>query len=528
LTKQLPFSLEQPAGLALADGTAWGIIAGDETATVTVSRLVQAMQLRPCNALIYRLCVFANGDGAYTLGANARYEHPVTLSWNLVPSDDDHAFACFFSPAPNNDMLVNQLIRLSLYIVRQTQRRGGFLLHGALAEKDGCGVILAGPGGVGKTTASRRLPSSWRSLSDDATLVVCDEKGAYWAHPWPTWSYFMSEGPGGTWDVNHAVPLKAIFFLQQAHQNRVEPVAPGQSACLLVELAEHTSWSMAHGEGKDVARTLRLERFENICTLVKDVPCYYLHLGLHGAFWKEIERVITAGSKGYSVNKSPLLRFQHFQKDAGLIFSDHTTVSAGMSGKEPGSVYFCAHFGTSMNPTLCELDVLEIESYGNQAVRVGDVIFFVPPGWSRPAVHRVVRVTSEGIRTRGDNNNRMDTWVLRPENVIGQVVRAARGKRRRPIYGGIAGRLWAFGVRVFKVLLKFPSLVYHLLARSGLFRYLLPLHKRMRVISINQTSGRELQLLLGRWLVGRRKPGMEQWWIRRPFRLFIDEASLPQ
>ena len=92
--------------------------------------------------------------------------------------------------------------------------------------------------------------------------------------------------------MNHAVPLKAIFFLQQAQLDRVEPIFPGQSVCLLVELAEHTSWSMAHGKGKEVARTLRLQRFENICDLVKDVPCYNLHLSLDGAFWKEIERVI--------------------------------------------------------------------------------------------------------------------------------------------------------------------------------------------------------------------------------------------
>lgn len=208
--------------------------------------------------------------------------------------------------------------------------------------------------------------------------------------------------------------------------------------------------------------------------------------------------------------------------------SDHVTLLSQVSSKEQGSVYFCAHFGTSMNPTLCELDVLEIAPYGNQPVQVGDVIFFVPPGWNRPAVHRVVRVTLEGIHTRGDNNNRTDTWVLRSEDVIGQVFGATRGKRKRPIYGGFAGRLWALGVRIFKVLLKFPSLCYHLMARSGVWRYLLPLHQWMRIITINQPRGKELQLILGHWLVGRCKPGMEHWWIRRPFRIFIDVDSLPR
>ena len=221
-------------------------------------------------------------------------------------------------------------------------------------------------------------------------------------------------------------------------------------------------------------------------------------------------------------------RFQYLQHSAGLMLPHNATASSQVSGKEPYPVYFCAHFGTSMNPTLCELDVLEIAPYGTQPVRVGDVILFVPPDWNRPAVHRVVRLTPDGIRTRGDNNNRMDTWVLPPENVIGQVVRAARGKRERPIYGGGIGRLWAVGVKIFKVLVKFPSLFYHLIARSGLLRYLLPLHKRMRIITINRPAGEELQLLLGRWLVGRYTPGMQHWWIQRPFRLFVDENSLPR
>ena len=223
----------------------------------------------------------------------------------------------------------------------------------------------------------------------------------------------------------------------------------------------------------------------------------------------------------------PLVRVRYLQDSAGLILADHRSASTEISGTGPCAVYFCAHFGTSMNPTLCELDILEIEPYGKQPVRVGDVIFFVPPDWNRPAVHRVVRATSEGIRTRGDNNNLIDSWIVFPEDVLGRVVRATRGNRRRPIYGGRIGWLWAVGVRIFKVLVKLPSLFYHFLARSGLIKHLCPLHKRMRIISINQSAGKELQLLLGRWLVGRCRPGMDQWWIRRPFRLFVDENSLP-
>jgi hypothetical protein len=280
------------AGLSLADGSTWGIVAGDERAAAIVSRLEDAMQLRPNETPTYRLFIFTNGDSAYSINPHACLGHPMAIPRDLLTSDPENTFTCLVPPALNKDILANQLLRLSLYFVRETQRCGGFLLHGALAVKNGWGLILAGPGRVGKTTASRRLPSSWGSLSDDATLVVCDEQGAYWAHPWPTWSNFMSGSPGGTWDVSHAVPLKAIFFLQQEQQDRVEPVTPGQAICLLVELTEHTSWSMAHGQGRDAARKLRLQRFENICSLAQSMSCYHLHLSLEGSFWEEIEQVV--------------------------------------------------------------------------------------------------------------------------------------------------------------------------------------------------------------------------------------------
>lgn len=285
--------------LALADGSVWGIVPGDVMAAAICSRLAEAMQLCPYHAPAYRLCVLTDNSGVYSDTAFAGRESQLQrhVPWTFLLSDDDHIVTCIVPPAQNNDILMNQLLQLSLVVVRQAQVRGGFLLHGALAERDGWGMILAGPGRVGKTTASRRLTSPWRSLCDDATLVVRDERGAYWAHPWPTWSSFMSDAPGGTWDVEHAVQLKAIFFLEQAQQDRVEPVATGQSVCLLVELAEHTSWFMSHGQGKDVARTIHLQRFENICTLAQALPCYRLHLSLDGAFWKEIEKIITDQNK---------------------------------------------------------------------------------------------------------------------------------------------------------------------------------------------------------------------------------------
>jgi hypothetical protein len=51
---------------------------------------------------------------------------------------------------------------------------------------------------------------------------------------------------------------------------------------------------------------------------------------------------------------------------------------------------------------------------------------------------------------------------------------------------------------------------------------------RPRVISFNREGGTELQLVMGRKVIGRRLEGKSGWNIRRPFRLFVDEEALPE
>jgi hypothetical protein len=51
---------------------------------------------------------------------------------------------------------------------------------------------------------------------------------------------------------------------------------------------------------------------------------------------------------------------------------------------------------------------------------------------------------------------------------------------------------------------------------------------RPRVISFNRDAGAELQLVMGRRVIGRWLEGKSGWNIRRPYRLFVDEESLPE
>lgn len=297
---------ESQHDLVLADGSRWIIAAGDEQAASIVSQLGEAMQLGvmspsaplpattfgtsrtgavgpPRHGLVRRVLVLidARDPGASPASCYAP-----------SPFEDDGFVVCSLRSFRGGDGLYVQLAELSSFIARDAQTCGGVLLHGALAVEDGIGVILAAPGGTGKTTASDRLVAPWRSLCDDATLVVRDSRGDYWAHPWPTWSRFLCGESGGTWDVQDAVPLKGIFFLSRAVENGAESVGPGHAVSLLVECAEQSSQLMARGLSNEETRALHLERFDNLCALARVVPTHVLHISQAGAFWQEMERML--------------------------------------------------------------------------------------------------------------------------------------------------------------------------------------------------------------------------------------------
>ncbi|MBN1939147.1 MAG: SynChlorMet cassette protein ScmC, partial [Candidatus Aminicenantes bacterium] len=204
-----------------------------------------------------------------------------------------------------------RLARISAAIGRETLDRGGVLIHGGLAatplspagrnfdspggSRGGAGILLAGRSGVGKSTASRRLPPPWRSLCDDVTLVVRDEAGRYWAHPFPTWSRFFGEEAGDgsdTWDLQETVPLNAIFVLEQGPDDRAEPIGGGHTLALLSELANQATNRFSTGCPIEAIAAFHLARYHNLCALVRAVPAHLLHVSLTGAFWGEVARVL--------------------------------------------------------------------------------------------------------------------------------------------------------------------------------------------------------------------------------------------
>ncbi|TFG61295.1 MAG: hypothetical protein E4H29_00480 [Deltaproteobacteria bacterium] len=201
-------------------------------------------------------------------------------------------------------------------------------------------------------------------------------------------------------------------------------------------------------------------------------------------------------------------------------------------GDAAGAAFFAAYIGPSMNPTLREPEVMEIVPCGVTPLRVGDVVFFQSPGGTACAVvHRIVRVTPEGIATRGDNNAREDAILLRPEDIQGWVVAAWRGRKRREIAGGFRGRWTGHWFHCRRLLDRGLSPLLHplyrgLSRRGGLTRWLPP-SIRPRVVVFRDNGEDRFRLLLGERVIGRYEERERRWRIRRPFRLLVDERTLP-
>jgi len=188
--------------------------------------------------------------------------------------------------------------------------------------------------------------------------------------------------------------------------------------------------------------------------------------------------------------------------------------------------------GPSMRPILKHGDLLQVIPYHGQKIHPGDVIVFLPPEGEQRIVHRVISTSSEGIRTRGDYCTRIDPWILDSGHVIGRVIYAIRGKKQRRIHGGFLGCLSAMAIRAFHltdcIISSLFRPVYYWMARRGSIRRWTTSLFQTRVLYFKRTDGTELQLLMGKSVVGRWLPGKAGWHIRRPFRLFVNEGSLPE
>ena len=269
--------------IVLADGSRWGLITDDPQIALLIPHLVEVMGLpllkgNVCNWIVLQSAPLLQAEHFRISASPQSNQNQIQCSIRITQKQADD--------------LICALVAILSILGHHAQRHGGMLLHSALAELDGRGVALAANGGVGKSTASRRLPPPWRSLCDDTLLILKDHQGNYWAHPFPTSSQFVDDGTGGMWDCNHAVSLKALFFLKQALEEHAEQLAKHEAVGRLVNSAQQASGPVERGLDEDQRRTQRITRFDSICALAMAVPAFDLHLSLHGDFWLEMARVL--------------------------------------------------------------------------------------------------------------------------------------------------------------------------------------------------------------------------------------------
>lgn len=195
-----------------------------------------------------------------------------------------------------------------------------------------------------------------------------------------------------------------------------------------------------------------------------------------------------------------------------------------------GNVRYFVHSGNSMYPTLCDGDLLLAVTYSERIPSVGDIIVFKCPREDTLTVHRIMRVTDQGILTRGDNNAGNDPWMLRPDVVEGLVVDAWREGKRIRIISGRKGFLSAALKRASRPvryrLNSFFQPLYHYLDRRGIFQGMLLGRLKPKIVIFKGDKGFIRRLVLGKHVVGEFDERRGQWNIRRPFRLFIDKTLL--
>lgn len=305
-TTVLPSNSENDYSLRLANGQGWRIMASDGM-KAWVEKLASIMGLTKYKPNGYLKLIFINGEARKgenrdlldrldmnategLLGSGWKVQNLKSLQlWSHYSILD---VICEIGPEENHDLDIIRMWHAMHPIYQRAQDLGGLPSHAALVEQDGIGILLAGHGGTGKSTCCQRLPSSWRALCDDETLIVVNDEKRYFAHPFPTWSDYLWKRCERTWNVQKHVPLSAIFLLEQSETDEVIRIGQGQAAILINQLATdvcHRSWKGLE-QGEEMALKKRL--FENASELARAVPAFRLRVSLNGRFWEEIEAVL--------------------------------------------------------------------------------------------------------------------------------------------------------------------------------------------------------------------------------------------
>ena len=168
---------------------------------------------------------------------------------------------------------------------------GGGPVHSGMAALNGKAILIAAPGGTGKSTSIRRLPDYWKKMCDDTTLIVKKDDN-FFVHPMPTWSDHLWEHNFTTFDTSRGFPLAAVFFLKQSGTDKVTPISRPEGIQLLLSSVKQVFQTYVDKLKDNEKSEMTMKLFDNTCNIVGKTPCYRLEATLNGDFWEEIEKVL--------------------------------------------------------------------------------------------------------------------------------------------------------------------------------------------------------------------------------------------
>ncbi|MDD1654106.1 MAG: SynChlorMet cassette protein ScmC [Methanomicrobiales archaeon] len=289
--------------LHLADGTVWSLVA-TKSLEPWVEKLARTMGLSPVSSVASPCIIFRRRLPLNY--ADSLFEPPPDILESYRLPEHDwivrrekgyrnwyHREDAIVEIESGGDEILAQIpmgdALTPLY--RNVIARGGLPLHAALIEYRGCGCLLVGSGGSGKSTCAHRIPPPWHPICDDATLVVRAGK-EFHAHPLPTWSELVDGCSERRWHVEEHIPCVAVFILEKAPTTATSLLGQARGAISLYHAAAQVYGTFVGQQYSEWDREVQSWIFRNAGLMAKAVPCYLLQVSLEGQFWNEMERML--------------------------------------------------------------------------------------------------------------------------------------------------------------------------------------------------------------------------------------------
>jgi len=88
-----------------------------------------------------------------------------------------------------------------------------------------------------------------------------------------------------------------------------------------------------------------------------------------------------------------------------------------------GDTYYEPVYTGSMEPAIPVGSIVVIKPVNPETLKIGDIICFkVETEHPKTVTHRIIGITSQGFKTKGDANEDPDTWIVKKQDIIGKVV----------------------------------------------------------------------------------------------------------